>query len=234
MELCIHDLIVKKKEICLIQAGFVEEGEERNSPLFTIFQCNDFKNEAFSNSLKNFFWSRGLEYEWLCKMPEEIRINDFLEEEREAARIYGIYLCVNRSKFLRDFDKREDGLWVLKKIMEEFYSELDNLFENKNAFTEKIKNVLYKQRLLIYKERLLNKKKGKPRFSKDDGDQFFISCDLRGIELLDFVHLKIWNYPNVFNEVFIIEKHFPALKFNYKTSNKKEFEFQKERLHDVL
>lgn len=233
VELCIHDLVCRKKEICLVQAGFIEESEEESAPVFSLYQRKDFPNKTFSTFLKSFFSSRGLSFEWLRKMPEDFRIDTFLEEDREDLQLYGVYLYVNKGKFLKDFEKEEDGLFVLKKIMDEFYSELDHLFEIRNAI---VSNPAYQSKVERAKEgnKRLKKDKRRSFYMKADRDQFFIRWDWKGVELLDFVHLKIWYHPDEPDIEEVIIAHLPDLEFDYAACSKKEYEKQKERLSYVL
>lgn len=233
MELSIHDLVWKSKEIGLLQTGFVEESEEDTAPLFEIYQSKDFRNRALSKFLTSFFSSRGLEYLRKKKEPENFRLGDFLEEDREGIQLYGISLFVNRQKFLADFDDRNDGLFVLKKIIDEFYSELEHVFEIRNAI---VSQSHYKREEEIDKrsKKELPKNKRKSHYMKADKDQFFIKWDWQGMELLDFVHLKIWFHPDEYDLEGVIIQHLPDLEFNYASCTKKEYEAQKERLRMVL
>ena len=233
MEACIHDLVWNSKEIGLLQTGFVEESEEETAPLFEIYQSKDFRNRALSKFLTHFFTSRGLECIKKKREPENFRLGDFLEEYREGIQLYGISLFVNRKKFLEDFEDRTDGLFVLKKIMDEFYFELEHVFEIRNAI---VSNFHYRREEEIDKnsKKNLSKNKRKSYYMKAEKNQFFIKWDWTGIELLDFVHLKIWFYPDEFDLEEVIIRHLPNLEFNYASCNKKEYEAQKERLSYVI
>ena len=233
MEVCIHDLVFQSREICLVQTGFIEESEEDTAPLFEVYQSKDFKNKAFSKFLTEFFTSRGLECVRKKKEPENFRLRNFLEDEREGIQLYVLSLFVNKAKFLADFEHREDGFFVLKKIMDEFYLELEEVFKTRNAVVSSPKYQLEENQ--ISRERTeLRKKKWKSHYLKADGDQFYIRWDWQGIELLDFVHLKIWYYPDEWDIDHVLLTHLPDLEFNYASCNKKEFEAKKDLLNYVL
>ena len=80
----------------------------------------------------------------------------------------------------------------------------------------------------------LLKNKRRSHYIKAEENQFFIKWDWTGIELLDFVHLKIWFYPDEFDLEEVVIRHLPNLEFNYASCNKKEYEAQKERLSYVI
>ncbi len=160
-------------------------------------------------------------------------MKEFLKEVREGVQLFGISLMVNKSKFLIDFENEESGLSVLKEIMDEFYYELDHLFEIRNAV---LKNSKYRgqeeqsERI----KRNFDNDKNDIFYSKSDQNQFFVRWDWRGVELLDFVHLKIWNYSSEYDLDYVIEKHLPDLEFNYTPCSKQEYENQWERLSYVI
>jgi len=233
MEVAIHDLVWKSKVICLVQTGFIEESEEENAPLFELYLTKDFRNRVLSKFLNHFFTSRGLSYEKKRKEPENFRLGDFFEEDLDKIELYGISLFVNRKKFLADFEERTDGLFVLKKIMDEFYDELEHVCEIRNAI---ISNFRYRWEEEVDKnsKKNLSKNKRKSHYLKSDKEQFFMKWDWQGIEILDFVHLKICFYPDEFDLEEIIIRHLPDLEFNYASCNKKEYEAQKDRLSYVL
>lgn len=133
MELCIHDLVWNSKEICMLHTGFRDDTEEESAPLFEIYHQKDFKNKDISKFFSRFFSMRKLKFERKQTEPENFRLGDFLEEEREGVQLYGISLFVNRGKFLNDFENREEGLLFLKNLLDEFYAELEHVFEVRNA-----------------------------------------------------------------------------------------------------
>jgi hypothetical protein len=233
IELCIHDLVSKSKMICLLQTGFIDDSEEEYSQMFEIYQSQDFRNRKLSDFMDYFFSSRGLECERKPTEPENFRLEDFLKEERKGVQLVGISLMVNRSNFLIDFDNEEDGIMALKEIMDEFYYELDHLF--------KIQNILIGNSQYRYEEERIDrikigfeKNKEEAFYIKSELDQFFVKWDWTGVELLDFVHLKIWNYSSEYDMDFVLEKHLPDLDFNYASCTEQEYESQRERLSYVI
>jgi hypothetical protein len=219
--------------ICLLQTGFIDDSEEEYSPMFEIYQSKDFRNRRLSEFLDNFFSSRGLKYERKSEEPENFRLEDFLKEEREGVQLYGISLLVNRSKFMIDFENEEDGLLVLKEIMDEFCHELDHLFKIQNALIQSSKYRFEEERIARIKNSFENNKE-KSFYIKSELNQFFVKWDWSGVELLDFVHLKIWNYSSEYDMDFVIEKHLPDLDFNYASCTEQEYESQRELLSYVI
>jgi|GEM_PF-3116968 len=234
MEFTIHECIKEKQEICLIQAGFLDRDEENTGSLFTFYLSDDFENKAISVFITNFFKKRVLKFKKKRKEPEEFRINDFMQEERRKAKLYGLFLYVNKTKFLSEFHSEEDGLNSLQQIMVEFYEELNHLFEDRNTFLKYLEAQKNRARTKYEAGLGQNNDQLSTCYLKAERGQFFIKEDQFGVEILDFVHLKIWYDTSKKDLTDIIIKYLPDLEFDYASCSDEEYEIQKDRLSYVL
>jgi hypothetical protein len=235
MEFSIHECIKHQEEICLVQVGFLEDEENKTDSCILVYLSNDFDNQAISCFISNFFKKRDLRFKKKRNKPEEFRLEDFLHEDRGDARLYGLFLYVDRSKFLNQNQNLEDdGITVLQRLMQEFYDELDQLFEDRNTFL----------RYLRAQEKRAQAELGGPEaqyksqldigYLKSRGEQFFVKWDSYGAEILDFVHLRIWHDTSKDDLITVIVRHLPGLEFEFADCTEEEYEMQKDRLSYVL
>ncbi|MGM0944496.1 MAG: hypothetical protein ACQEW9_04875 [Bacteroidota bacterium] len=228
VEWAIHDLALSKNAIGLVQAGFGDEKDEEAS-LFEVYLTRDFSNLAVSGFLKSFFSSRGLDFNQLEDKPRELRGEEFCKRKTDDVEVYGLFIYVQKERFLIDFDTEEAGIWALKNIMSEFYDELESLFEERDEFAALEKAIVGKNTMKINHNYLEH-----PIYLKADQNQFYIRQDNERIEMLDFIHLKIYQHGSEEDIEDVIISYLPDLEFQYRSCTPEEYEIQKEKLLYVL